>query len=511
MAFDARGGDGGGLSVLIIGTGFAGLGMAIKLKEAGVENFTVLERADDVGGTWRDNHYPGCACDVQSHLYSFSFEPNPEWTRMFARQPEIRAYLQRCADKYALRPHIQFGAEVVSARYDDARAMWDVTTRDGRVFSARVLISGMGGLSNPAFPKIPGLETFKGKAFHSAQWDHEYKLAGKRVAVIGTGASAIQFVPEVAKQAARVDIYQRTPSWILPKPDRAIGAIERGIYSRFPDLQKLMRSAIYWQLESRVLGFVINPKLMGLVQHAATRHIRKQIADPTLRAKLTPNYTIGCKRVLISDDWYPALAKEHVEVVTDGIREVRANSVVDVNGVEREVDAIIYGTGFTAQEPMRRGTVFGSGGVDLLDAWKDGAEAYLGMNVAGFPNFFMLVGPNTGLGHSSMVYMIESQIAYVMDALRTMREQKLAVVDVKPEAQAAFNAGIQGKLARSVWTTGCTSWYLDANGKNTTLWPGFTFVYRRKTAKFHANSYVLASTSAPTQNAPRQAPAKAAA
>lgn len=477
--------------VLIIGSGFAGLGMAIKLREAGIEDFQILERGSDVGGTWRDNHYPGCACDVQSHLYSFSFEPNPDWTRMFARQPEIRAYLEKCADKYDLRRHIVFGANVQTARYDDASASWTVTTADGRSFKAQVLVAGMGGLSNPAMPNVKGLEKFKGKAFHSAHWDHSYDLAGKKVAVIGTGASAIQFVPQLQKLAGRVDLYQRTAPWIMPKPDREIGQIERVLYRRFPALQNAYRTAIYWALESRVLGFAVNPKLMTLVQGIARSHIKKQIADPTLRAKVTPDYTIGCKRILISNDYYPALAQDNVEVITDSIAEVRANSIVDANGVERKVDAIIYGTGFKAQDPMPRGTVFGKGGVDLLDAWKDGPEAYLGLSVAGFPNFFMLVGPNTGLGHNSMVFMIESQVAYVMDALKTMKARQLRAVDVKPDAQVSFNKGIQGKLTKTVWTSGCKSWYVDANGKNTTLWPGFTFVYRGKTRRFKADQYQL--------------------
>lgn len=490
MAYDAGKPD-GTQQVLIIGSGFAGLCMAIKLREQGIEDFRILERGPDVGGTWRDNHYPGCACDVQSHLYSFSFEPNPDWTRMFARQPEIRAYLEKCADKYDLRRHIVFGANVQGARYDDASATWTVTTADGRRYTARVLVSGMGGLSNPAMPNVKGLETFKGKAFHSAHWDHGYNLDGKRVAVIGTGASAIQFVPQIQKVAGRVDLYQRTAPWIMPKPDRAIGPAERRLYKALPAVQQAYRTAIYWLMESRVLGFAVNPKLMKLVEGVARGHIRKQIADPVLRAKVTPDYTIGCKRILISNDYYPALAQPNVEVITDGIREVRAHSIVDEQGVEREVDAIIYGTGFKAQDPMPRGVVFGRGGVDLLDAWKDGPEAYLGLSVAGFPNFFMLVGPNTGLGHNSMVFMIESQVAYVMDALKTMRKQNLRAVDVRADAQARFNAGIQGRLSNTVWAEGCKSWYVDANGRNTTLWPGFTFVYRGKTRRFPAAQYQL--------------------
>ncbi len=490
MAYDA-GKPADTKQILIIGSGFAGLCMAIKLREQGIEDFQILERGSDVGGTWRDNHYPGCACDVQSHLYSFSFEPNPDWTRMFARQPEIRAYLEKCTDKYDLRRHIVFDANVQSARYDETSASWTVATADGRSFKGQVLVSGMGGLSNPAMPNVKGLEKFKGKAFHSAHWDHSYDLKGKRVAVIGTGASAIQFVPQIQKIAGKVDLYQRTAPWIMPKPDREIGASERRLYRALPAVQNAYRTAIYWMLESRVLGFAVNPKLMAMVEGIARGHIKRQIKDPGLRAKVTPDYTIGCKRILISNDYYPALAQANVEVVTDNIAEVRAHSVVDAQGVEREVDAIIYGTGFKAQDPMPRGTVFGRGGVDLLDAWKTGPEAYLGLSVAGFPNFFMLVGPNTGLGHNSMVFMIECQVAYVMDALKTMRRQNLRAVDVKSDAQVTFNKGIQGALSKTVWTSGCKSWYVDANGKNTTLWPGFTFVYRAKTRVFKPGQYEL--------------------
>ncbi|HSW11958.1 MAG TPA: NAD(P)/FAD-dependent oxidoreductase [Solimonas sp.] len=492
MAFDSKGGRGTEeLSVLIVGTGFAGLGMAIKLKEAGIESFTILERADDVGGTWRDNNYPGCACDVQSHLYSFSFEPNPEWTRMFAPQPEIKAYLQRCAQKYALLPHIRYKSEVVRAEYDEQAAMWNVSTRDGQQYRANVLVSGMGGLSTPAYPTIKGLEKFKGKTFHSADWDHSYDLAGKRVAVIGTGASAIQFVPQIAKQVARLDLYQRTPTWILPKPDREITKAERLLFKRFPAAQRAFRNSIYWMLESRALGFVINPRVMKLVERAARGHIRRQVADPALRRKLTPDYTIGCKRILISDDFYPAVSRSNVDVISTGIREVKANSVITADGVERVVDTIIFGTGFKAQEPLPRGAIFGRGGQDILDAWSSGPEAYKGTTVAGFPNLYLLVGPNTGLGHSSMVYMIESQVQYVLEAIKTMRREGISSLEVKRKVQDSYNAGLQQKLGGSVWQSGCKSWYVNEAGKNTTLWPGFTFKFREQLRSIDLQNYAI--------------------
>jgi cation diffusion facilitator CzcD-associated flavoprotein CzcO len=511
--------------VVIVGTGFAGLGMAIRLKQDGIEDFVILEKAGEVGGTWRDNHYPGCACDVQSHLYSFSFEPNPAWTRMFAPQAEILAYLRRCAEKYDLLRHIRFNRQVVGARYDERASAWQVETADAVAMAAyaarrglkpgdalpagdsgappreqlttQSLVLGVGGLSTPAYPDLPGLGRFEGKRFHSQDWDHGYELAGKRVAVIGTGASAIQFVPQIQKQVARLDLYQRTPPWIMPKPDRAITRFERFLFRVLPPLQRLFRGAIWTMLESRVLGFAISPKLMKLVQRVALRHIGKQIADPALRAKVTPDYTIGCKRVLISDDYYPALAQANVDVIGGGIAEVRAHSIVTSDGVERTVDAIIFGTGFRAIDPVAPGLIFGRGGHDLALTWRDGPEAYKGSTVAGFPNLFMIVGPNVGLGHSSMVYMIESQVAYVAAALRAMRDGGLASVEPRPEAQAAYNRRLQQRLQRAIWSVGgCKSWYVHPSGKNVTLWPGFTWQFRRITRKFDAGNYLL-TTPAP--------------
>ncbi|MDP3857082.1 MAG: NAD(P)/FAD-dependent oxidoreductase [Stagnimonas sp.] len=484
------------VDIAIIGTGFAGLGMAVKLKEAGIANFVILEKAGDVGGTWRDNHYPGCACDVQSHLYSFSFAQNPNWSRMFSPQPEIWAYLRGVADQHGLRPHIRFNNELAEARWDEATSLWQLRSADGRRYAVRVLISGMGGLSRASFPKdIPGLDGFKGRMFHSQQWEHDFDFAGKRVAVIGTGASAIQFVPQLQKKAARVDLYQRTPPWVMPKPDRAISGFEHQLFKALPFTQSLFRAGIYAMLEARVLGFAVNPKLMKLIETVARKHINKYIKDPVLRRKLTPDYTIGCKRVLVSNDYYPALAQANVDVLTDGIREVRAHSVVDQTGAEREVDAIIFGTGFAAADPIPTGLIFGKGGTDLLDAWKDGPEAYKGTTVAGFPNLFLIVGPNTGLGHSSMVYMIESQVAYVLDALRQMKARGTRVLEVKPQAQAEFNAALQKKAVGAIWSVGgCKSWYLHPKtGKNVTLWPGATWQFRRQLARFDAQAYQIES------------------
>jgi len=504
--------------IAIIGTGFSGLGMAIKLKEAGYNDFVVLEQSDDIGGTWHQNHYPGCACDVQSALYSFSFEQNPDWSRMYAQQHEIKAYLKHCAEKYGLMKHIRLNTHVAGARFDERTQTWKLDTCDSArlwayrqerglnpgdrldrkdeklpefsALAADILVSGMGGLSTPAYPDIKGIETFTGKRFHSQNWDHDYDLRGKRVAVIGTGASAIQFVPEVVKQAARVDLYQRTPPWIMPKPDRAIRPVEKRLFRMLPQALNAFRQSIYWTLEARVLGFVGNPRILKLGELQARRHIRNQIPDRELRKKVTPDFHFGCKRVLISNNYYPALAQDHVDVLTNGIGEVRGTVVVDRNGNEREVDCIIYGTGFRAQDPIPAGMIYGRNGQDLLDAWQDGAEAYKGTTVSGFPNFFMLMGPNTGLGHSSMVYMIECQIQYVLDALSTMQKHGWKSVEVKEDALSKYNASIHAKLGDSVWQTGCKSWYVNENGKNTTLWPGFTWQFRQQTKRFDAGQYM---------------------
>ncbi|MES2885353.1 MAG: NAD(P)/FAD-dependent oxidoreductase [Pseudomonadota bacterium] len=496
------------VDVAIIGTGFAGLGMAMKLKEAGMNDFVLLEKAGEVGGTWRDNHYPGCACDVPSHLYSFSFAQNPEWSRLFSPQPEIFSYLKRVTDERGIREHIRFNNTLSEARWDEAAGVWQLSTAEGHSYTARIVVSGMGGLSRPAYPQgIKGLENFKGKTFHSQDWDHAYDLAGKRVAVFGTGASAIQFVPQIQKKAARIDLYQRTPPWIIGKPDRPVSEGAQRLFKKLPFVQSMLRNTIYLVLEARAFGFVVNPRLMAIDDRMARKHLARQVKDPALRKKLTPDYKIGCKRVLISNDYYPAVAKPNVALVTEGIQQVKAHSVIDGNGVEREVDAIIFGTGFQATDPVPAKMIFGKGGVDLLDTWQDGPEAYKGTTIAGFPNLFLIVGPNVGLGHSSMVYMIESQVAYVMAALKTMKQIDKPVFEVKAEKQAEFNAKLQEKTQGTVWNTGgCKSWYLHPkSGKNVTLWPGFTWQFRNETKKFDAEAYELSAVGPATKAMSRAA------
>jgi len=480
----------GEVDIAVIGAGFSGLGTAIRLRGQGHENFVVLERGDDVGGTWHWNTYPGCGCDVPSHLYSFSFAPNPSWTRTYSRQDEIRDYLRRCADDFGVRPHIRTSTTVESAVWDEQARRWILETDRGTL-RARVVIAGIGPLTEPKVPDIPGLETFEGHTMHSARWDHDYDLAGKRVASIGTGASAIQYVPSIQPEVERLHVFQRTPPWVMPHTDRPTTALERSLYRRLPALQRLVRGAVYAARETNVLGFVKYPRLMSLVERIARRHIARQVPDRELREKVTPDYTIGCKRILPSNRWYPALTQPNVELVTGGVAQVRPNAVVGTDGVEREVDAIVFGTGFAVTDiPLGR-LVTGRGGRTLDDHWHGSPNAHLGTAIAGFPNLFMLLGPNTGLGHSSMIYMIESQLAHVVDALRVMRERGAEVAEVRAEVAQRFNEDLDRRLERTVWNTGCASWYLDDTGRNATLWPDWTFRFRRRTARFDPTEYDL--------------------
>lgn len=470
--------DAAPLSVLIIGAGFAGLGMAVALRKAGIHDFVLLEKGQDVGGVWRDNAYPGAACDVPSHLYSFSFEPNPRWSRVFAPQAEILAYLQHCARKYGLLPHIRLGCTVATADHDEDRALWRVTLADGQVLWCRVLVSGTGQLSRPAWPKLPGIETFRGPSFHSAQWDARVPLAGRRVAVVGTGASAIQFVPAIAPQVGTLHVFQRSPAYLMPRPDRPYSRLEQAVFRHVPAAAALHRAWIYLAYESRALAFT---RFKGLMHRAVgrpfARMLHQQVPDAALRAQLTPDYPIGCKRILLSSDYLATMARPNVQLHTTGIRCVRPEGIETTDGQVHAVDVIVYGTGFAATEFLSPMRITGRGGLDLNDAWRDGASAYLGISVAGFPSFFMLYGPNTNLGHNSIVYMIESQIAHVMRCIRASRRAGGATLEIGERPQRAQVGVVREALRRTVWN-GCSSWYTDALGNNTTNWPGFTFTYR---------------------------------
>jgi len=476
--------------IAIVGTGFAGLGLAISLKQAGIEDFVLIERADDVGGTWQANTYPGCQCDVPSHLYSFSFAPNPGWSRTYSCQPEIWDYLRDLAERHGLHPHIRFGHELTAATWDDERRNWRVETSRG-VWTAQLVVDATGPLSHPQVPAIKGLRRFEGTIFHSADWDHDHDLTGERVAVIGTGASAIQLVPRIAERVAQLHVFQRTAPWILPHTDRPTTRFERRLYKALPFLQKAVRIGVYWSRESFLLGFVKDQRVMAGAERIAAAHLRKQVRDPELRRKLKPHFRLGCKRVLLSNQWYPALARRNVELVTDAIREIRGRTIVLADGSEREVDTIILGTGFHVTDQPTAQLVRGRDGRTLAERAEAGIQAYLGATMTGLPNFFKLIGPNTGLGHNSMIFMIESQLRYVMDALRVMDEQQIATFEVRPEAMAAYNAQIQSKMPGTVWMSGCASWYLDAEGRNTTIWPDFTWRFRHRTRRFDARAYEL--------------------
>jgi cation diffusion facilitator CzcD-associated flavoprotein CzcO len=483
--------------VAVIGSGFAGLAMGIALKRRGEDDFVLLERGDDVGGTWRDNTYPGAACDVQSNLYSYSFAPNPDWPRSYSEQPEIQAYLQATADKFDVRGNCVFGGDVTSARWDDAARRWHVSTTAGD-FRARVLISAAGALADPTYPDIPGLDSFEGTVMHSARWDAGHDLSGERIAVIGTGASAIQIVPAIQPLVDSVAVYQRTPAWVVPRTDHPVKPLMRFLYRFVPGLQKLVRAALYLLREFLVLGMAKQRAFLKPVQRLAQAHLAKQVRDPKLRAALTPDYTIGCKRILISNDYYPAVAAPNAELVTAGIAEVRAHSIVDRDGVERPTDTVVLATGFHVTDLPIAEKICGPGGHTLAQEWADGMVTNRSAAVAGFPNLFLLVGPNVGVGHTSMVYMIESQVSYVDQALQAMETEGLDLLETTPEAQLAYRELIAEKSRGTVWLTGgCASWYLDKQGHNTTLWPDFTFRFRKLTRTLDRENYIGTPADAP--------------
>ncbi|HJQ30883.1 MAG TPA: NAD(P)/FAD-dependent oxidoreductase [Pyrinomonadaceae bacterium] len=487
--------------IAIIGSGFGGLGAAIRLRERGFEDFIIFERASDVGGTWRDNSYPGCACDVQSHLYSFSFAPNPDWSRSYSPQPEIWEYLRRCARDFQLLPHIRFRHEVREAAWDDRAQVWRIETSEG-TYTARVLVLASGALSEPALPALPGIDTFEGAAFHSARWNHEYDLKGKRVAVVGTGASAVQFVPEIQPLVSKLYVFQRTPPWIMPRTDRALRPGERRLFRRFPAAQRAARYALYLFREMFVFGFRHLPA-SKLVERIALMHLERSVSDPQLRARLTPSYSIGCKRILVSNDYLPALTRPNVELVTCAVAEVRPHSVVGADGVEREVDAIIYGTGFRVTDPPLAGHVRGRGGSTLAEVWDGSPRAHAGTTVTGFPNLFILMGPNTGLGHTSVLIMLEAQTEHLLSALEHMRARGAAAIEPRAEAQAAYVGEIERRMKGTVWTAGgCASWYLDRTGRNSTLWPDSTWRFRRRVARLDPAEYLTFAPHAVTEAEP---------
>ncbi|MEQ9144024.1 MAG: NAD(P)/FAD-dependent oxidoreductase [Parvibaculaceae bacterium] len=475
-------------SIAILGAGVAGICTAIKLKEAGFDDFTIYEKASEIGGTWRDNTYPGCSCDVPLHMYQFSFDMRPDWDKKFVGSADIKAYLESVVDKYGLRGHIRFNHEIEAANFDEQAGSWTLTSKSGDTFEANVLAAGTGQLNRPRWPDFPGQESFRGTSWHSAEWNHDYDLKGKKVAVIGNGASAIQFVPEVAKEVAEMEIFQRSASWVLPRPQREFWGWEKALYKALPWTMNFQRWKTYWFGELLFKAF-----------HGSGDKIKEQaneerdlyVTDPAKAAALTPDYEPGCKRVLFANDWWPAMGKDHVHIVTDPIVRVVENGVETKDGKVHEADAIIYGTGFDSTTFLGPMNVTGLAGRDLKQEWKGGAEAHHGMTVSGFPNFFLLYGPNTNLGHNSIIFMIECQANYITQCVRKLAADNLLYLDVKREAQKASNDNVQADNANSVYASGCTSWYKTADGKVTNNWANYTFVYWWRTRKVNFDEFTL--------------------
>ena len=478
--------------IAIIGSGFAGIGAAIQLKKAGIDSFTIFERANEIGGTWRDNTYPGAACDVPSHVYAFSFEQKPDWSRAFAESGEIQEYLLGLVEKWKLRSHLRLNTEIVDARFDEAGAKWTLTTDDDSCVTARVVISGVGGLVDPSLPDIKGIESFGGEVFHTARWSHEHDLTGRNVAVIGTGASAVQVVPSIAPQVAKLSVYQRTPGWVLPKRDTVYTEAQKQRRTRQPFRLRALRFVKYWL--SELVGpmvFLDAPRLSAIGKAGSLAHLQASVKDPELRAKLTPNFQFGCKRILISSDYWSSFERENVDLVTEPIEEIRHDGLQTPDGVLHAADVIVLATGFDLGLANAPFPVTGRGGKTLDEAWKDGAVAYKGMTVSGFPNWFILMGPNTGPGHTSVLVYTEAQIEHTLQAIQRIRRDDLAFVDVKQEVQDAYNARIQGRMKHMVWSN-CKSWYLNPDGSNHALYPGFAAEYALRTRRFRANEYELA-------------------
>lgn len=464
--------------VVIIGAGFAGLCAAIRMRQDGWRDVVVLEASDRLGGTWRDNTYPGCACDVASHLYSLSFAPKADWSRHYGGQEEILAYLEACADRFGVRPAIRFGAEVRRLAWVDAADRWAVELRDGGVLHARQVVSATGPLNRPALPEVPGQGDFRGPSFHSMHWDHRVDLQGKRVAVVGTGASAIQIVPAIADQVGELLVFQRTAPWVLPKGDGPIPRPVQALF-RWGPLRWLHRQWLYWRHEAKALAFLGSGGARWVAEGLARRHLRRELGDrPALLAKATPRFAMGCKRVLLSNDWYPTLRAPRVRLIADGVGRVEAEGLRGTDGTFYPVDVIVWATGYQVADALLPMEVIGPRGRRLAEVWEaEGAPTYLGVATPGFPNLWFLVGPNTGLGHNSIIFMIESQVSLIRRALARLRRRGGRRIEVRRGAQRRFARWLDARMARTVWLSGCRSWYLDRRGRNTTLWPSWTWRY----------------------------------
>ncbi|MDM1247499.1 NAD(P)/FAD-dependent oxidoreductase [Acinetobacter sp. R933-2] len=478
--------------IAIIGAGFGGLAMAIRLLQANIHDFIILEKADDVGGTWRENQYPGAACDVQSHMYSLSFAPKKDWSKRYAEAPEIFDYIQDLIKEYELKKYIQFKQEVISTTYNEQQGHWHLVLNNGQKIEAQFVIFASGPLHVPQIPKIKGIEKFKGEVFHSSQWNHKYNLNQKNVASIGTGGSAIQYIPEIAAKVKNLYVLQRTAAWVIPRDERAYNALDKHLFKRFEWFRKLHRARLYWSNESRVVP-IVQPKIMKYGQKLAEAFIKFQVKDKSIAKKLTPNYVMGCKRILISNKYFPTFNRENVELMTDAIQELTENSIIMKNGQERQIDCLIYGTGFITDPRiyLKSFECYGLNGIELKDAWKDGAESYYGVTTKNFPNLFQLLGPNTVLGHNSVIFMIESQVNYILQLIHLVNKTKTQAIVIKPEVQDQFNDQVQAQLKGTVWQSGCVSWYQQDGGKNFSLWPTYTWKFWMQTRTANPADYLL--------------------
>ena len=484
------------VKTLIIGSGFAGLGMAIQLKRRGDDDFAILERAHDVGGTWRDNDYPGAACDVPSHLYSFSFRPNPNWSQVFSPGPEIQEYLRACAKDEELTEHLHFGADMQDASWDELTRRWNVRTPVG-IFTAQFLITGTGHLADERFPSVPGIETFTGDKFHSARWDHSSSLEGKRIGVVGTGASAIQIVPEMASIASDLVVFQRTPAYVIPRMERTYTEGEKRLFRRDPSAIPALRSDLFWGGENNYAQRRAVPQYLEAARNMALGHLESQVSDPQLRAILTPDYDPGCKRVLISNTYYPALQADVTTVEGSALERIEGSTVVAASGNSYELDALVFATGFEATEPPFAALVHGRDGVNLSEHWSEGMQAHDSIAVSGFPNLFILNGPNTSLGHNSIVYIIESQVNYVLEAFDFAAKHDIDVLEPSTEAEENYVKQIQAAAQGTVWINGgCKSWYVDErSGRLTLIWPDFGFAFRDTNGSFKPEGYLASARS----------------
>ncbi|MCC2656804.1 MAG: monooxygenase [Panacagrimonas sp.] len=477
------------VDVLIVGAGFAGLGTAIRLRQAGVHNVVILERGTEVGGTWRDNQYPGAACDIVSNLYSYSFAQNPDWSRSFSGSGEILGYIRQLVKRFDLERLIRFGQNVTGMVFDEPAGIWNVNTADGQTHRARAVVMCQGPLSNSSWPKIPGLETYRGHKIHSARWDHGYDFRGKKVAVVGTGASSIQIVPELVKQAAQVKVFQRTPGWVMPRPDYVSPEWSKKLFARVPAAQSAFRELLFWVHESMALGVVWTTPMTSVMERLMRMYLRSEVKDPWLRRQLTPDFRLGCKRILISNDWYKSLQAPNCELVTWPIAGMSPKGIRTVEGIEHQFDCIVFATGFDVSKAGSPFPVTGLGGRNLDSDWARGAQAYKSVNVSGYPNVFLTFGPNSGPGHNSALVYMEAQIGYIVRGVGKLLGEDLAVLDVKPEVQKAHNDEIQKRLRRTNWNSGCKSWYLTEDGFNSTMYPGLATQYRSQMARFDGKAY----------------------